>query len=172
MGSNILLPRRPSSSTECIERTQFRTVSSDRQLRLMAPSFPHSEKHVLVASEIIFTKLYTRSFYRMKDSNEGEECVCKMCASESQSRFPTEIAVHLPGLTTPQVFLFLQVVICIDCGFTGVCNFRNRIATSREQGFRDGLGCDGVARNLSICRVADPSRTLTHTPRIGLRGVR
>jgi hypothetical protein len=44
--------------------------------------------------------------------------VCKVCASENQSSFPTEIAIHLHGLSTPHVFLFPQVVVCMDCGFT------------------------------------------------------
>ncbi len=38
---------------------------------------------------------------------------CRVCASESQSCFPTEIAIHLPGLSTPHVFLFPQVVVCM-----------------------------------------------------------
>jgi hypothetical protein len=43
---------------------------------------------------------------------------CRVCASENQSGFPAEIAIHLPGVTTPHVFLFPQVVVCMDCGFT------------------------------------------------------
>jgi hypothetical protein len=43
---------------------------------------------------------------------------CRVCASENQSGFPTEIAIHLAGLSTPHVFLFPQVVVCMDCGFT------------------------------------------------------
>ncbi len=43
---------------------------------------------------------------------------CRVCASANQSRFPTEIAIHLPGLSTPHVFLFPKIVVCMDCGFT------------------------------------------------------
>jgi hypothetical protein len=43
---------------------------------------------------------------------------CRLCASEKQSSFPTEIAIHLPGLGALHVFLFPQVVVCMDCGFT------------------------------------------------------
>ena len=43
---------------------------------------------------------------------------CRRCTSANLSRFPTEIAVHLPGLSTPHVFLFPNVVVCMDCGFT------------------------------------------------------
>jgi hypothetical protein len=43
---------------------------------------------------------------------------CKGCLSENQRRFPTETAIHLPGLSTPHVFVFPMVVVCLDCGFT------------------------------------------------------
>jgi hypothetical protein len=39
-----------------------------------------------------------------------------MCTSENQSILPSEIAIHLPGLSTSHVFLFPQVVVCMDCG--------------------------------------------------------
>jgi hypothetical protein len=43
---------------------------------------------------------------------------CRVCGSKNQSRFATEIAIHLPGPSTPHVFLFPRIVICLDCGFT------------------------------------------------------
>ena len=43
---------------------------------------------------------------------------CVSCASNNQSKFATEIAIHLPGLTTPHVFIFPMIVVCLDCGFT------------------------------------------------------
>jgi hypothetical protein len=43
---------------------------------------------------------------------------CKRCSSENQSRFPTEIAIHLPGLTTPHILLSPLLLVCLDCGFT------------------------------------------------------
>jgi hypothetical protein len=43
---------------------------------------------------------------------------CRVCISENQSRLATEIAIHLPGLSTPHVFLFPKVVVCMVCGFT------------------------------------------------------
>jgi hypothetical protein len=43
---------------------------------------------------------------------------CRVCASEKQSRLPTDVAIHLPGLDTPHAFLFPQVLVCMDCGFT------------------------------------------------------
>jgi hypothetical protein len=40
-----------------------------------------------------------------------------VCISENQRPFATEIAIHLPGLSTPHVFLFPKVVVCMVCGF-------------------------------------------------------
>jgi hypothetical protein len=54
----------------------------------------------------------------MKDSTEEMSVSCRVCASERQREFPTEIAIHLAGLSTPHVFLFPLVVVCTDCGFT------------------------------------------------------
>ena len=43
---------------------------------------------------------------------------CKSCTSENQNELATEIAIHLPGLNMPHVFMFPLVVVCLDCGFT------------------------------------------------------
>jgi len=60
---------------------------------------------------------------------------CKLCASENLSRVATEIAIHLPGLSTPHVFLFPRVVVCMDCGFTEFS-----IPETELCGLRDGMG--------------------------------
>src|SRR5579864_9312186 len=44
--------------------------------------------------------------------------LCKVCTSEKQSTFATEIAIHQPGLSTPHIFLFPRILVCLDCGFT------------------------------------------------------
>jgi len=61
---------------------------------------------------------YSQVFSRMRDSTKEKSVSCRVCASENQSRFLTEIAIHLPGLSTPHVFLSPQVVVCMDCGST------------------------------------------------------
>jgi hypothetical protein len=51
----------------------------------------------------------------------GEAMVCKRCASENQSTFNGEVAIHFPGpkgLDKPIVWLFPKLVVCLDCGFT------------------------------------------------------
>jgi len=46
---------------------------------------------------------------------------CRLCQSESQHKFPSEINIHFPGrenLTKPTVWVFPKLVLCLDCGFT------------------------------------------------------
>jgi hypothetical protein len=46
---------------------------------------------------------------------------CKSCKSENQSNFNGEIAIHFPGLKgldKPIVWVFPNLLVCLDCGFT------------------------------------------------------
>jgi hypothetical protein len=46
---------------------------------------------------------------------------CKSCKLEKQALFPSEIAIHFPGLkelSNESVFVFPQLLVCLDCGFT------------------------------------------------------
>jgi hypothetical protein len=46
---------------------------------------------------------------------------CKLCASENQRKYSSEINVHFPGLRNldkPPVFVFPKLLVCMDCGFT------------------------------------------------------
>ena len=46
---------------------------------------------------------------------------CKACQSVHQGEFPAEINIHFPGeenLDEPTVWVFPQLLICLDCGFT------------------------------------------------------
>ena len=43
---------------------------------------------------------------------------CKLCASNNQSRLSAEMAIHLPGLSTPHVLLWPLLLVCLNCGFT------------------------------------------------------
>jgi hypothetical protein len=45
---------------------------------------------------------------------------CKSCRSHNQSKFNAEMNLHFPGregLEKPTVWVFPQVVVCLDCGF-------------------------------------------------------
>ena len=44
---------------------------------------------------------------------------CESCGSDNQSKFTAEIAIHSPGLKDldkPQVWVFPELLVCIDCG--------------------------------------------------------
>ena len=46
---------------------------------------------------------------------------CRLCASENQKEFGSEINIHFPGrkgLDEPTVLVFPTLIVCIDCGFT------------------------------------------------------
>jgi hypothetical protein len=46
---------------------------------------------------------------------------CKSCQSQNQREFNGEIAIHSPGLKgldKPIVWVFPQLAVCLDCGFT------------------------------------------------------
>lgn len=48
-----------------------------------------------------------------------QESRCKQCQSESQRTFSSEVAMHfrgLEGLNKPIVWVFPDVLICLDCG--------------------------------------------------------
>jgi hypothetical protein len=47
--------------------------------------------------------------------------VCKRCASDKQSSFNGEVAVHFPGLEgldKPVVWVFPKLAVCLNCGVT------------------------------------------------------
>jgi hypothetical protein len=46
---------------------------------------------------------------------------CKSCWTGNVSAFPAEINVHFPGpknWTKPPVWVFPQLMVCLNCGFT------------------------------------------------------
>ena len=48
---------------------------------------------------------------------------CRSCgSSQSVQKLTSEIAIHIPGgmerLNKPHVFVFPQLSVCFDCGFT------------------------------------------------------
>lgn len=50
---------------------------------------------------------------------DGEVMRCKSCGSESLRQFNGEVAIHfrgLKGLEQPIVWVFPELLICLDCG--------------------------------------------------------
>jgi hypothetical protein len=70
---------------------------------------------------------------------------CQSCQSTIQVELPGEIAIHFPGrenLSTPHVFVFPDIVLCLDCGSA---NFAVREAEPRSIRERASLGTRGPA---------------------------
>ena len=50
-----------------------------------------------------------------------KEMSCRDCQSENQKTFPSEMNIHFPGLENldkPSVWVFPELLVCLDCGFT------------------------------------------------------
>jgi hypothetical protein len=46
---------------------------------------------------------------------------CQSCASGNYAEFAAEVNIHLPGrknLGQPGVFVFPEVLVCVNCGFS------------------------------------------------------
>jgi hypothetical protein len=46
---------------------------------------------------------------------------CKSCHSETQAELNGEVAIHFPGLKgldKPIVWVFPELLVCLNCGFT------------------------------------------------------
>jgi hypothetical protein len=52
--------------------------------------------------------------------SERERTVsCKACGSDKRSKFIAEVAIHFPGLSgldEPTVFVFPELLVCLNCG--------------------------------------------------------
>jgi hypothetical protein len=61
---------------------------------------------------------------------------CKSCQSTSQVALTAEIAIHFRGredLNTPHVFVFPDIVICLDCGSTNFTVPEAELQSIRER---------------------------------------
>ena len=41
---------------------------------------------------------------------------CKSCGTAGQGEFPTEVAIHVPDIKSPLVFVFPSIFVCLNCG--------------------------------------------------------
>jgi len=72
---------------------------------------------------------------------------CRICGSTRQKEFPSEVNLHPPHglehLSSPCVLAFLDLFVCLDCGFTElVLEERERNALRRDYG-NEGLVAEG-----------------------------
>jgi hypothetical protein len=57
----------------------------------------------------------------LNNQKKGTEMSCKSCQSQNWRNLNGEIAIHFPGLEgldKPLVWVFPQLLVCLDCGFT------------------------------------------------------
>ena len=57
----------------------------------------------------------------MSANQSGETSKCRQCHSERLGNFSGEVAIHftgIAGLNKPIVWVFPQLLVCLDCGFT------------------------------------------------------
>ena len=74
---------------------------------------------------------------------------CKNCHSDNQRSFNGEVAIHFPGLAgldKPLVFVFPELLICLNCGFTEfvVPETELRMLVERGAARSDDAGADGA----------------------------
>ena len=78
---------------------------------------------------------------------------CLRCTSANQSRLRSEIAIHLPDLNTPHVFVFPVLAVCLNCGFTEFLIARSRTGTSHRR------ACCGGEEEFRARRELGPKHT-------------
>jgi hypothetical protein len=49
-------------------------------------------------------------------SESGGGVSCKSCGSVNQQKFSAEMGIHFPHIDKPVVWLFPELVVCLDCG--------------------------------------------------------
>jgi hypothetical protein len=89
----------------------------------------------------------------------GGAMTCKRCASDKQSVFNGEIAIHfcgLEGLDKPIVWVFPKLVVCLHCGFTEFTVPERELQVLEQGSPVKGAGGEGVSR-ASRERITFPS---------------
>ena len=67
------------------------------------------------------------------------ELVCKSCHASTQRLFTAEVAIHFPGLdglNKPHVFVFPELFVCLECGFTEFTIETKELQALRQEGIR------------------------------------
>lgn len=78
--------------------------------------------------------------------------ICERCGSPSKYTFGGEVALHfsgLKGLDKPTVFVWPQLVVCLDCGFTDFTIPEDQLRVLREGVSRLRADADGDDSSIS-----------------------
>ena len=68
---------------------------------------------------------------------------CELCASGNQAKFAAEINIHFTGLkklNKPSVWVFPELLVCLDCGFS-----RFTVSESEVAMLARGTGAKGAS---------------------------
>jgi len=60
---------------------------------------------------------------------------CRSCGSKHQTKFATEMSVHLLGLENvdkPVILVFPSILVCMDCGFSELAMTQDELRQLRE----------------------------------------
>lgn len=49
-------------------------------------------------------------------SEKRHVVTCKVCGATSLAKFSTEVAIHSNNLDRPHVFVFPEILVCLNCG--------------------------------------------------------
>jgi hypothetical protein len=85
---------------------------------------------------------------------------CKSCSSSNLRNFPTEIAVHLKDLGGPHVFVFPEILVCLDCGFSELVIEEDKLKVLAEDTSRGGIKKAGRSSR-AFSTASNPSETST-----------
>jgi len=81
-----------------------------------------------VEAETLMLTLFRRAspkFLHSAGCGESGFMACRLCGSDKQTKFGTEINIHIPGmknLDKPPVLVFPKLLVCLSCGFAE-CTF-------------------------------------------------
>jgi hypothetical protein len=64
---------------------------------------------------------------------------CKSCSSGNLQKFPTEIAIHLEGVGRPHVFVFPEILVCLNCGFAKLVIEEEKLKVLAEDTISSGV---------------------------------
>src|SRR5215813_10162884 len=78
----------------------------------------------------------------LKADNSMRKRGCRLCCSENLADFPAEVNIHFPGyegLEKPTAWVFPKIVVCLDCGYTGLTTAEPEL-TALERGLSNEIG--------------------------------
>ena len=76
----------------------------------------------------------------------------RRCKSEAQRTLTSEINVHFRGLEllTKNVFVFPELVLCLDCGFAEFVLSEDEVRSVREVCLAEASGEDATDKSLDL----------------------